>query len=98
MCMKILALFFIFFQVFQVHANGEIIPEGNLHIAQINAKLREISNARVEFRQNIGGKLEKGVILYKNDRGVFMQYKTMPVSILVTNMAITYKNMNNKKT
>ena len=88
--MKILALFFIFFQVFQVHANGKIIPEGNLHIAQINAKLREISNARVEFRQNIGGKLEKGVILYKKDRGVFMQYKTMPVSILVTNMATTY--------
>lgn len=85
--MRILALFFIFCQVY---AHGKTMPEGNLYIAQINAKLREISNIKMEFRQNIGGKTEKGVILYKKDHGLFMQYQTMPVSILVTNMAITY--------
>ena len=85
--MKILALFFIFFQLC---ANAKIVPDGNLYITQINAKLREISNARVEFRQNINGKTEKGIILYKKDHGLFMKYQTMPVSILVTNMATTY--------
>lgn len=85
--MKILALCFIFFQVC---ANAKIVPEGNLYITQINAKLREISNAKVEFRQNINGKTEKGVIFYKKDRGLFMKYQTMPVSILVTNIATTY--------
>ena len=85
--MRILALCFIFFQVY---SHGKIVPEGNVYIAQINAKLREISNIKMEFRQNIGNKVEKGIIFYKKDHGLFMQYQTMPVSILVTNMAITY--------
>lgn len=87
MFMKILALFFIFFQLC---ANAKITPEGNLYIAQINAKLREISNVKMEFRQTVDGKTEKGVIFYKKDRGLFMKYQTMPVSVLVTNMATTY--------
>ena len=85
--MKILSLFLIFFQLY---AHGNVVPEGNMYIAQINAKLKEISNIKAEFRQTVDGKVEKGVIFYKKDHGLLMKYHTMPVTILVTNAVTTY--------
>lgn len=87
MFMKILFLFFIFFQIY---AHGKITPEGNLYIAQINAKLREVSNIKAEFRQNVDGNVEKGMIFYKKDHGLLMRYQSIPVTILVTNAVTTY--------
>ena len=85
--MKILSFFLIFFQLY---AHGKIMPEGNIYIAQINAKLRDTHSIKVDFRQNIDGKVEKGVIFYKKDHGLLMKYNTMPVTILVTNTVTTY--------
>jgi hypothetical protein len=48
----------------QILNSNEVVGS---NIAQINAKLREISNIKMEFRQNIGNKVEKGIIFYKKD-------------------------------
>ena len=85
--MKIIALLVI---LFQISAYAKITPEGNPHITQINAKLREITNMKVEFRNEVDGTMEKGVIFYKKDQGLFMKYHTMPVTILVTKSVVTY--------
>lgn len=85
--MKIIALLFI---LLNFAANAKITPEGNPYITQINAKLRDITNLKVEFRNEIDGVVEKGVIFYKKDQGLFMKYHTMPISILVNKSVVTY--------
>ncbi len=85
--MKIIALLFI---LLHFSANAKINPEGNPQISQINAKLHDITNLKVEFRNEVDGVVEKGVIFYKKDQGLFMKYHTMPVTILVTKSVVTY--------
>ena len=85
--MKIIALLFI---LLHFSANAKITPEGNPQISQINAKLHDITNLKVEFRNEVDGVVEKGVIFYKKDQGLFMKYHTMPVTILVTKSVVTY--------
>ncbi len=62
----------------------------NKYILEINKSLKSITSQTVKFRQTYKEKEEVGEIYYKKNKGLFVKYKTSPVTILVNQNSVTY--------
>lgn len=62
----------------------------NAHITKINNVLKKYSSLKVGFRQTFKDETQEGSIFYKKNRGLYVEYTSSPLYILVNEGAVTY--------
>jgi outer membrane lipoprotein-sorting protein len=59
-------------------------------LAEINGGLAKITDMKIGFRQSVEGKAENGFAEFKSGHGIFIKYKTMPITLLANKDITVY--------